>query len=138
MNDIHYTTDLSPINWQQLKDRLQEDGFDNGRSLEQYRHSFHNSHTCVLAFSGTDIIGTVRVLSDGVCNAYIVDVWTYRPFRKRGIATRMMELAMQRLPGQHVCLFTGDAVPFYATLGFAAQDTGMGRVVGAWLVNQSR
>ncbi len=84
------------------------------------------------------MIGTVRVLSDGVGNAYMVDVWTLSTYRKRGIARRMIELALEQLPGQHVYLATDDAQEFYARLGFEPQDIGMSRIVGEYLVNGSR
>ena len=65
------------------------------------------------------VIGTVRVLSDDVGNAYMVDVWTLSAYRKRGIARRMIELALEQLPGQHVYLDTDDAQEFYARLGLS-------------------
>jgi threonine dehydratase len=65
----------------------------------------------------------------------MVDVWTLSPYRRRGIARRMIELALEQLPGQHVYLFTDDAEDLYGQLGFQRQGIGMGRVVGQWLVN---
>jgi len=50
----------------------------------------------------------------------------------------MMQRIMQQLEGQHVYLFTDDAVDFYKKLGFEVQDVGMGRVVGQWLHNDTR
>jgi ribosomal protein S18 acetylase RimI-like enzyme len=49
------------------------------------------------------------VLSDGVCNAYVVDIWTHSAFRRQGIAHRLMSLLEDKLEGQHVYLFTDDA-----------------------------
>ena len=132
---ITYTFDLSNVNWAVLKATLQADNFDNGRSPELYKKSFENSFAVCLACDGDKIIGNVRVLSDGVCNAYIVDVWTHNDYRRRGIATYMMKLCLEKLPGQHVYLFTDDRMDFYHSLGFKEQDAGMGRVVGSWLVN---
>jgi predicted N-acetyltransferase YhbS len=60
-------------------------------------------------------------------------VWTYTLYRKQGIASRMMTLLTDKLPRQHVYLFTDDAGPFYEKLGFAPQEMGLGRVVGRWL-----
>jgi hypothetical protein len=45
----------------------------------------------------------------------------------------MMTLLTDKLPRQHVYLFTDDAGPFYEKLGFAPQEMGLGRVVGRWL-----
>lgn len=134
--EIAYKTDLSGIDWAALKARLVEDDFDNGRTPEQLQCSFENSFGYCFACVGDEIVGKVRVLSDGVCNAYVVDVWTYTPYQKQGIAKHMMETLFERLPGQHVYLFTDSAVGLYEKLGFEAQGVGMGRVIGHWLVNE--
>jgi ribosomal protein S18 acetylase RimI-like enzyme len=133
---IQYTTEIDGIDWTALKAELVADDFDNGRTPEQYRHSAENSAINVFALDGARVIGTVRVLSDGVCNAYVVDVWTHSAYRRQGIARRMMEIALAQLSGQHVYLFTDSHPEFYQALGFAPQPIGMGRVVGEWLVNQ--
>ncbi len=133
---ITYTFDLSNINWVEFKTILKNDNWDNGRTPEQYRVSFENSFAACIAYDGDKMIGNVRVLSDGVCNAYIVDVWTHSAYRRQGIATHMMNLCFEKLPGQHVYLFTDDHLDFYHRLGFKEQDTGMGKVVGKWLVNK--
>lgn len=131
---VTYQETLGGVNWAELKHTLARDQFDNGRSPDQYHASFANSFATVLAVA-TDgrIIGTARALSDGVCNAYIVDVWTHSSFRRRGIATQMLKCLLGKLAGQHVYLFTDDAAPFYRHLGFEAQSLGMGCVVGHWL-----
>ena len=131
--EITYKTELINVDWAQMKAVLAADQFDNGRSPAQLQESFANSYATVIASAGDEMIGTARVLSDGVCNAYIVDVWTLTKYRRRGIASRMMEMLLEQLSGQHVYLFTDDRGEFYQTLGFAAQDIGMGKVVGQWL-----
>jgi len=132
---ISYLTDLAHVDWAAMKAILQEDDFDNGRTPQQLRASFENSFICVIAYAGERIIGTVRVLSDRVCNAYVVDVWTYSPYRRQGIASQMMKIALEKLPGQHVYLFTEDAEEFYTKLGFKRRGVGLELVVGSWLVN---
>ena len=126
-------TDLAQVDWQRMKTVLVADDFDNGRTPEQLRVSFENSYRAVVAYDGEKIVGTARVLSDGVCNAYVVDVWTYSPYRRRGMARSMLELLFERLEGQHVYLFTDDAAGFYKKLGFRQQGIGLSRVIGEWL-----
>src|SRR5258707_3877288 len=41
-----------------------------------------------IARDGDHLVGMARLLSDGVCNAYLVDVWTLSSYRRRGIADR--------------------------------------------------
>ncbi len=134
MNDeIQYETALGNVDWQQMKSTLATDHFDNGRTPRQLRESFENSYATIIAYANGGIIGTARVLSDGVCNAYIVDVWTLTIYRRRGIASNMVKMLLAKLEGQHVYLFTDDAIEFYEQLGFKPQSTGLGKVVGQWL-----
>jgi ribosomal protein S18 acetylase RimI-like enzyme len=135
---ISYKTDLRHVDWAQMKAAVNADDFDNGRTPAQLRLSFENSYATVIAYAGDQIVGTARALSDGVCNAYIVDVWTLTAHRRRGIASEMMRRLFERLAGQHVYLFTDDAQELYESLGFQVQGVGMGLVVGEWLQNGSR
>lgn len=137
MGEITYSTNLGGVDWARLKAALAGDDFDNGRTPEQLRESFENSYAAVVARDGASVVGTARALSDGVCNAYVVDVWTHAPYRGRGVARAMMAALESRLRGQHVYLFTDDAAGFYRRLGYAEQGTGMGKVVGGWLRNDS-
>jgi ribosomal protein S18 acetylase RimI-like enzyme len=140
MSEISYRTDLEGIDWQQVKERNAEDDFDNGRTAGQMDLSFKNSAVVCIAHADGGVIGTVRALSDWVCNAYIVDVWTYSPYRRQGIARRMMEIVTEKLQGQHVYLFTDDAQSFYESIQMERTDkrTGYQKVIGEWLQNDSR
>ena len=132
---ITYKQDLDGVDWVAMKAILLADDFDNGRSPEQLALSFRNSAGACIAYDGEQIIGTARVLSDGVCNAYVVDVWTHSAHRRQGIARDMLDRLLEGLHGQHVYLFTDDAVSFYKKLGFTERGMGMERVIGRWLVN---
>ena len=137
MPTITYKLNCTHVDWAAMKQTLSEDDFDNGRTPEQLKVSFENSAVACIAYADGRIIGTVRALSDGVCNAYIVDVWTLSAFRRQNIARTMMEKVMAQLPGQHVYLFTDDALDFYKKVGFTPQGIGLGKVVGRWLVNEN-
>lgn len=132
-DEIIYKTDLDGVDWQLLKETLAGDAFDNGRTPGQLQRSFENSFASVLACTPERVIGTARVLSDGVCNAYVVDVWTLSSYRGRGVARTMMEELFSRLEGQHIYLFSDHAVGFYQALGFVEHPVGLEKVVGEWL-----
>ncbi|WP_199336800.1 hypothetical protein [Oscillatoria sp. FACHB-1407] len=66
MPEITYKTELDNINWVEMKTTLCQDAFDNGRSPGQLKKSFENSYVACIAYAGSQIIGTARVLSDGV------------------------------------------------------------------------
>jgi len=134
---IEYSTSVAGVDWAELKADLAADFFDNGRTPEQMARSFSASYRCVVGRHGQRIVGTGRVLSDGVCNAYLVDMWTHSAYRRRGIGRRMLEVLCEGLAGQHLYLFTDDADPFYAACGFAPRGIGMERVVGNWLQNET-
>ena len=136
--EIRYKSDLIDVDWDDLKQKLTLDDFDNGRTPVQLQASFNNSQICCLAYDGNQIIGKARALSDGTCNAYIVDVWVYSPYRNLGIARKMISILTDQLHGQHVYLFTEeDTVDFYQKLGFEKQGIGLGKVIGEWLVNKA-
>lgn len=132
---ISYKRDLENVDWAAMKRILAADDFDNGRTPAQLETSFRNSYSTCIAYAADQIVGTARVLSDGVCNAYVVDVWTLSQYRQQGIARTMLEQLLQGLRGQHVYLFTDDAIGFYRNVGFRERPTGMEQVVGTWLVN---
>ena len=136
MTEVTYKTDLRGVDWAEMKLSLSQDKFDNRRTAGQLRCSFENSHSYCLSYVEGRIVGTVRALSDGVCNAYVVDVWTLSAFRRRGIATRMMEIVVSKLDGQHVHLFS-DLPDVYEKMGFKRHDVGLAKVIGKWLKNET-
>ncbi len=126
------------VNWELLRKDLTDDKFHNGRTTHQLKLSFENSQLQAYASEEERCIGTARALSDGVGNAYVIDVWTHSSYRKLGIATEMMEMIMRKCAGQHIYLQTDDAIPFYRNLGFNEQPLGMSIVVGEYLQNETQ
>jgi GNAT superfamily N-acetyltransferase len=125
------------IDWQRLKDDLEADDFDNGRSAQALRRSFDQSPHVAIARDGSRVVGTARMLSDGVCNAYLLDVWTASSHRRRGIGSQMVRFLVDRVPGQHIGLQTDDAGEFYAGLGFRPQPEFLSLISGTWLGNDA-
>jgi predicted GNAT family acetyltransferase len=128
---------LVGIDWAQAKADLAADDFDNGRSPAALRRSFEHSQHVAIARDGTRVIGMARLLSDGVCNAYLVDVWTASSHRRRGIGSAIVRTLANEVPGQHIGLQTDDAQSFYESLGFGPQPEFMSLVVGTWLDNEA-
>ena len=124
------------IDWVQAKVDLAADDFDNGRSPVALRSAFERSQYAAFARDDGRVVGMARLLSDGVCNAYLLDVWTASSYRRRGIATKLVRQLADRVPGQHIGLQTDDAQPFYLALGFHAQPEFMSMVAGTWLDNE--
>ena len=132
---IRYSNDPATIDWQTLREDLIADDFHNGRTDDQLETSFASSQKPVFAMDEDNrCVGTARAFSDGVCNAYVVDVWTHSGYRGKGVASTMMHQIIDACPGQHVYLITDTAVDFYKKLGFREQLTGMHIISGTWLV----
>ena len=128
---------LEGIDWAQAKADLQADDFDNGRNVDALRRSFEQSQHVAFARDGGRVVGMARMLSDGVCNAFVVDVWTMSSYRRQGIASAMMRELLAHVPGQHVGLQTDDAQALYKSLGFEHQPEFWSLVVGSWLDNDA-
>ena len=128
---------LEGIDWLRTKADLAADDWDNGRSARALRRSFEQSQYVAIARDGERVVGMARLLSDGVCNAFIVDVWTETAYRRQGIASAMMRLLLDQVPGQHVGLQTDSASELYRSLGFAPQPEFWSLVVGTWLDNDA-
>jgi ribosomal protein S18 acetylase RimI-like enzyme len=128
---------LEGIDWAQAKADLVADHFDNGRSADALRRSFEQSQHVAIARDDDRVVGMARLLSDGVCNAYAVDVWTLSAYRRQGIASEMMRLLVDAVPGQHIGLQTDDAQALYESLGFRPQPEFWSIVSGTWLDNDA-
>lgn len=135
MNGIRVDGSLDGVDWAQVKADLAADAFDNGRTADALRRSFEQSRHVAIARDGDRVVGTARLLSDGVCNAYLLDVWTASAYRRRGIGRALVERLVADVPGQHVGLQTDDAQAFYAALGFGPQPEFWARLSGRWLAN---
>ncbi len=125
------------VDWAQAKADLASDNFDNGRSPAALRLSFEQSSHVALVWRDARLVGMARMLSDGVCNAYLLDVWTHSSVRRRGIASAMVSRLKEAVPGQHIGLQTDDAEHFYAGLGFHRQPHYLSLVAGRWLDNDA-
>jgi ribosomal protein S18 acetylase RimI-like enzyme len=135
--NVRIDDSLDGIDWARAKVDLAADHFDNGRSPEALRRSFHQSQHVAIARDDDRVVGMARLLSDGVCNAYLIDVWTASSHRRQGIASSMLRLLSAQVPGQHIGLQTDDAQQFYESLGFRPQPEFWSYVVGSWLDNDA-
>ena len=134
---VRIDSSLEGIDWTQAKADLAADDFDNGRTPDALRRSFEQSQHVAFARDDGRLVGMARLLSDGVCNAYLVDVWTASAYRRQGIASEMIRRLLEGVPGHHVGLQTDNAQKLYESLGFHPQPEFWSTVVGAWLDNEA-
>jgi GNAT superfamily N-acetyltransferase len=77
------------------------------------------------AYDGTGAqVGFARALSDGVCDAYLADVYVLPEHRGQGLGKALVARMIDEGPGAHLrwLLFTADAHTLYEPFGFAAPD----------------
>ena len=134
---ISFDATVEGIDWERAKADLAADAFDNGRSADALRRSFESSQHVAFARDDDRVVGMARMLSDGVCNAYVVDVWTHSAYRRKGIGSTLMRMLAEQVPGQHIGLQTDAAQDFYRSLGYAPQPEFWSLVVGRWLDNDA-
>jgi ribosomal protein S18 acetylase RimI-like enzyme len=134
---VQISNDVDGVDWAVAKADLAADTFDNGRSPAALQRSFEQSQHVAIAWYGDRVVGMARVLSDGVCNAYLLDVWTASSHRRRGIAAAMVRSLIERIPGQHLGLQTDSAHDLYRSLGFRLQPEFWATISGTWLDNDA-
>jgi len=134
---MRVTSGIDDVDWGAVRADLVADAFDNGRTPSALRRSFAASPHVAIAWDDDLVVGTARMLSDGVCNAYLVDVWTRSSHRRQGVASAMLRQLMAQVPGQHIALQTDDAQAFYESLGFRPQPEMWSIVIGTWLDNDA-
>ncbi len=75
------------------------------------------------AFSGSELIGMGRALSDGISDAYIQDVVVLKNYRRAGIGNKIIEKIIQFLLARRIGWIGLIAEPgtqqFYRELGFS-------------------
>jgi GNAT superfamily N-acetyltransferase len=66
-------------------------------------------------------VGFARAMSDGVCDAYLADVFVLPGHRGHGLGKRLVATMIEEGPGAHLrwTLFTADAHGLYEQFGFA-------------------
>jgi GNAT superfamily N-acetyltransferase len=76
------------------------------------------------AYSGDEMVGFARAVSDGVAIAYLADVFVVSGHRGRGLGRRLVAAMIEDSPGRDFrwLLHTNDAHTLYADFGFAAPD----------------
>ncbi|MET1255879.1 GNAT family N-acetyltransferase [Aliikangiella maris] len=94
--------------------------WSKGISKEVVERSLDHSLT-IGAYVENRQVGFCRVISDYATFANLVDVFVVKPFRRQGVATKMMQfiLAHEKLQGlRRFMLATRDAHAFYRQFGF--------------------
>lgn len=96
--------------------------------LSQLNQAMKNSYYVLYVYDDEKIIGTGRVISDGVINAYVCGVCVETEYRHQGIGKKIMSILMEKCKADnlHVQLFCEDhLVDYYRDMGLHEFAIGM-------------
>lgn len=99
------------------------------RTAEQVRAQIDTAWRVIGAYdaaSGAQA-GFARALSDGICDAYLADVFVLPDHRGHGLGKAIVSAMVDQGPGAHLrwWLSTADAHGLYEQFGFAVPDSTM-------------
>jgi N-acetylglutamate synthase-like GNAT family acetyltransferase len=110
-----------PVEPNEIADLRQAVGWDRSEGTYEKTLPRHYAHYTA---RGTDnrLVGYMSVLSDGVSDAFLLDLAVHPHCRKNGLGARIVRRAIRDLKEAGVrCVqvtFTDDLEPFYAQCGF--------------------
>ena len=87
-----------------------------------------NSLYVLTAWHADKLVGLLRIIGDGLTIVYIQDILVLKSYKRMGIGTKLMEIALQKFNSvRQKVLLTEDndeARGFYESLGFQSADKG--------------
>ena len=118
------STDKSRLDIATIHAFLAEAYWSKGRTREAVVRSIANSALCFGLYAGQRQVGFARVVSDLVSHYWVCDVFVLPEYRRRGLATWMMECVVSspELQGMRGILATRDARGLYEKVGFQAPE----------------
>lgn len=102
------------------------------KSPEAALRGLTNTTYGVSLLRGDEVVGMGRIVGDGGCFHFVVDIAVVPELQGRGLGKRIMDaldawLRANALPTAHVSLFAdGEAKHLYAKYGFAQSDHSVG------------
>lgn len=99
-------------------------------SPHKVREALENSFFTVSAYDEGKIVGTGRIVSDGVINAFICGLGVSPAYQGQGIGTNIFEqlVVQAEIHTLHIQFFCEDELlPYYEKLGFRKFSNGMTR-----------
>lgn len=123
---IQYTTDIETVVWSEMVTLFERAPLGKLRKSEELERAFHNSQLKLFAYDGNRLVGTGRVLSDGVWRAVIYDVAVLPEYRGKGIGSTLIRELVERAGVDIIMLFAAPGKEqFYERFGFRKMKTAM-------------
>ncbi|MCK5242084.1 GNAT family N-acetyltransferase [bacterium] len=121
MQNLHFADRIEQIDFEKATELLAREHWCKGITQNEVRYAAKHSALVVGAYLDSTLVGYLRVVSDQVCFAYIMDVVVEENRRKQGIGQSMVRFTLDhkklRLVYQWM-LRTPDAQGVYEKVGF--------------------
>jgi N-acetylglutamate synthase-like GNAT family acetyltransferase len=95
----------------------------------KYDQILQNLYTHYTVRMSGKLVGFLSVLSDGIADAFLIDLMVHPDFRKRGIGTELVKRAIKDLRFEGIkCIqvtFCQDDEPFFKKFGFHIMKAGI-------------
>lgn len=126
--DIRFTSKLkNPTDIYNLYEQLGWNGFLK-LEMEKLVFAMEKSFYVLYAYEANKLVGTGRVISDGLTNAYLCGLGVLPDYRNRGIGKELCKNVVEYCKNQnlHVQFFCEEnLVPYYEKMGFEVFSMGM-------------
>ncbi len=116
--------EIEPSSFDRLGDiafLYEGEGWGNAGETEKIKRALLNSYCAYGAFDGPKLVGFFRALSDGVGDAYLIDLVVHSQYRGRGIAHKLVDAITSRLKSEGIewitCISTSQAKGVYLKSG---------------------
>ena len=126
---IAYSDEKKDLPPEQLFRLFEQAGWVRGETettteqLSYFNAPFVNSTLVISAWEGAKLVGTVRVLSDGVIRSIIYDLVVDPEFQGQGIGKELVKRCIAVYPNSEWLVQTTDGLKgYYERLGFAINN----------------
>ena len=134
--ELRLSYDCAGVDWGNISAILQEVGMAF-YSPNIHQQAFEASYVKVFIYSGNQLVGFGRAISDGFYQAAIYDVAVIPAFQKKGIGSFILKSLINQLSGCNILLYATPGVEqFYTELGFRQMKTGMALFTATELMKQ--
>lgn len=92
---------------------------------ERIQKMFENSDLVVTAWSGNQLVGVSRSITDWVWSCYLADLAVHSDHKKSGIGTKLIEITREKVGEQCMVLLLSvpTAMEYYPKVGFVKQES---------------
>ena len=105
---------------------LTEGWSQEGDNLSEIQQAILNSYTSYGAFCEGKMVGFFRAFSDGISDAYLLDLIVEPSYRNRGIASSLLKAILSELKSKNLswitCISTPKAKSLYQKQGQSLKD----------------